>query len=171
MTECINAYPIEQERGLEDRKTLDIEAILAEGKAVRIKPIGTSMSPLFASGRDLAVIAPICSNVTKSVRLKRNDIILYRHPGDNIFVLHRIYKVKKSEIYTLGDNQTVPDGPIPRELIKGIMIQMTRKGKTFNMSNPIYRMASAIWLLVRPVRPKIIRIYSKIKHKLKHKNY
>lgn len=168
MTECVNAYTTEQTSGSAGSETPNIEAILAEGKAVRFRPTGGSMSPLFASGRDLAVVAPICTNVTKNARLKRNDIILYRRPEDGILVLHRIYKVKKTGIFTLGDNQTVPEGPIPQELIKGIMIQMTRKGKTFKMSNPIYRMASALWLMARPARPFFMNIFNKIRLKKQH---
>lgn len=145
----------------------DIEQILNEGNAVRFIPTGGSMSPLFASGRDFAVVAPLHGR-----RLRRNDIILYRRPSDQILVLHRIYKIRKEGIYTLGDNQTVFEGPLNIKTdVKGIMVQMTRKGKTFSMGNPLYRTASFIWLLMRPVRPFFMGIFNKIRLKKTNKTY
>ncbi|MFQ7768310.1 MAG: S24/S26 family peptidase [Fusicatenibacter saccharivorans] len=53
--------------------TYDIEQLLKDGSAIRLKPQGYSMYPLFHPGRDEAVIEAYPIHL-----LRRGDIILYR---------------------------------------------------------------------------------------------
>ena len=53
--------------------TYDIEQLLKDGSAIRLKPQGYSMYPLFHPGRDEAVIEAYPTHL-----LRRGDVILYR---------------------------------------------------------------------------------------------
>ena len=136
---------------------VEIEKILSEGNTVEIQPQGYSMYPLFVPGRDIAVIKPVGEDV-----LKRGDVVLYRRK-ESILVLHRIWKKKEDQFYMVGDNQKETEGPIYRSQIKGKLIGIKRKGKYFDVRNPIYRFLFAIWLLLRPLRPLIAQAVHRVK--------
>lgn len=124
----------------------DIEELLAQGRTVQFMPQGYSMYPLFVPGRDEAVVAPADPG-----RLKRGDVVLYRRDG-GILVLHRIWKRKGDEFYLVGDNQKEVEGPLRPDQMKGVLVQIIRKGKKFSAGNAVYRFAAALWLRFRPMR-------------------
>ncbi len=127
--------------------TYDIEQLLKNGSAVKLKPQGYSMYPLFLPGRDEAVIEHCVPS-----ELHRGDVILYRRV-QGILVLHRICRITRDGFYLVGDNQTEVEGPLSPEQIHGKLTGVVRNGKSFSVSHPIYRMLSSIWLFLRPVRP------------------
>ena len=128
---------------------IDLEKLLSDGHPIRIKPQGYSMYPLFISGRDEAVIAP-CNPST----LRRGDVALYRR-DNSILVLHRIWKITDNGFFMVGDNQTVIEGPLRPDQIRGKLIACNRNGMEFSTSNFLYRFLSGIWLCLRPFRPII----------------
>ena len=125
----------------------DIEALLSQGNSVQFKPQGYSMYPLFVPGRDEAVVAPV-----DPMQLKRGDVVLYRRDG-SILVLHRIWKRKGDEFYLVGDNQSEIEGPLRPDQMKGILLEIIRKGRCFSAKNLIYRFLAGLWLRLRPFRP------------------
>ena len=84
--------------------TYDIEQLLKNGSAVKLKPQGYSMYPLFLPGRDEAVIEHCVPS-----ELHRGDVILYRRV-QGILVLHRICRITRDGFYLVGDNPTEVDG-------------------------------------------------------------
>lgn len=134
-----------QSRSTEPKQ--DIEELLAHGNAVQFMPQGYSMYPLFVPGRDEAVVAPVDPG-----RLKRGDVTLYRRDG-GILVLHRIWRKKGNEFYLVGDNQKEIEGPLREDQMKGILVQIVRKGRRFSTANVLYRFLAGIWLWLRPIRP------------------
>ena len=126
---------------------VDIEKLLRHGHLTRLKPQVCSMYPLFIPGRDEAVIAP-CNTDS----LHRGDVVLYRR-DQSILVLHRIWKIKKDGFYMVGDNQTVIEGPLRPDQIRGRLIACCRNGREFSTRNPFYRMLAGFWLAFRPFRP------------------
>lgn len=144
--------------GLElDLKKTDIEALLSEGNAVQLKPIGYSMYPMFIPGRDEAIIErPELS------KLKRGDVVLYRRDSGKL-VLHRIYRIKNGGFYLVGDNQKEVEGPLRGDRIKGVLTGFVRKGKKISANNPIYVLLSEIWLCLRPLRPAISKTVAALK--------
>ncbi len=151
----------EKDKKKDEEKRIDIEALLLEGKSIRIHPQGYSMYPLFVPGRDEAVIAP-----AETGKLKRGDVVLYRREG-SILVLHRIWKRKVDGFYMVGDNQSEVEGPLKAEQIKGILHQVVRRGKSFSVNNLLYRMLAAVWLRLRPFRPFLAGAAAKVKRALK----
>lgn len=147
-----------------EKKGIDIEALLAEGKSIRIHPQGYSMYPLFVPGRDEAVIAPVDAE-----KLRRGDVALYRREG-SVLVLHRIWKKTPEGFYMVGDNQSQVEGPLKREQIKGILCQVIRRGKCFSARHPIYRLLAAVWLRLRPFRPFLSKLAAGVKKLLRRKS-
>lgn len=145
---------------MQDRQ--DIEKLLKEGNSICIKPQGYSMCPLFFPGRDEAIIEPL-----ESRSLHRGDVVLYRRDPNvengGILVLHRIWKVKKDGIYLVGDNQSMIEGPLRTEQMKGIMAGMNRKGKYIPVTNPGYRIFVHVWLWLRPIRPLALKYMIAVK--------
>lgn len=125
----------------------DIEKLLLEGNTIQLHPQGYSMYPMFLPGRDEAIISPI----RDSSELKRGDVVLYRRDG-GILVLHRICKADESGFYLVGDNQTEVEGPLRPDQMKGVLSAFIRNGREISTDNRIYRLASGIWLVLRPIR-------------------
>ncbi|MBQ7955990.1 MAG: S24/S26 family peptidase [Lachnospiraceae bacterium] len=130
----------------------DLEKILAEGNAVRVKPQGFSMYPIVVPGRDEVIIEPI-----ENKKLKRGDVALYRREG-SILVLHRIWKRRGDDFYFVGDNQTEVEGPLPLTQIKGVMVFLIRKGKEIPVTHPGYVLLTRGWLFLRPFRQPIKKV-------------
>lgn len=139
----------------------DIENLLAQGNTVQFKPQGYSMYPLFVPGRDEAVVAPVDPQ-----RLRRGDVVLYRR-DESILVLHRIWKRKEDGFYLVGDNQKEIEGPLRPDQIKGILVQVIRKGRQFSAGNVFYRLPAALWLWLRPMRPVLSQAAARCKRILK----
>lgn len=135
--------------------------ILNEGHNLKIPLAGLSMFPLIKGGRDEAVISSISEK-----KLKRGDIVLYVRENKT-HVLHRVHHIKNDEFYMLGDGQTCIEGPIKREKVLAVAVAIIRKGKTISCSRLDFRIISALWLLLRPVRLVFlhvaIRLYSLLK--------
>ena len=136
---------------------IDVEQLLKEGQAVCIKPEGYSMYPLIVPGRDSVVIAPC-----KESEVRKGDVILYRRDG-GILVLHRIQKIKKEGLYLVGDNQTALEGPLRRDQVRGIMVELHRNGKTISVYSFFYRCYTVLWMMARPFRHKLAVMVHKIK--------
>ena len=128
-----------------------IVPIMQEGYRLQICPEGRSMIPFLKGGRDEAVLS-----LPGSREFQVNDIVLYKIEN-NIHVLHRIYRIDKSGIYTLGDAQTNIEGPFQRDDIIAVADYIIRKGKKIDRNNRKYLLLVTIWRLLRPLRPIIIR--------------
>jgi len=132
-----------------------IEPLLKEGYQFKVYPYGCSMVPFLCGGRDEAVLSIPDNNY----KYKKNDIVLYK-VNTGMHVLHRICCVNKTGIYILGDGETDTEGPYQQEDILAIVDYIIRKGKVIMSDNKIYICLVSIWRLLRPFRPKIIRMYS-----------
>lgn len=129
----------------------EIEPLLKAGARIQIHPQGYSMYPFIDPRRDEVVLAGIEDGSV----LRRGDVVLCRREN-GMLVLHRIYKIRQDGLYLLGDHQTVVEGPVRREQIKGRMTGIVRDGHYMDVGNPGYRMLSAVWLWLRPARRVIM---------------
>ncbi len=143
----------------------DIEKLLIEGNTIQLHPQGYSMYPMFLPERDEAIISP----VRDASALKRGDVVLYRRDG-GILVLHRICKADKSGFYLVGDNQTEVEGPLRPDQIKGVLSAFIRNGREISADNRVYRLASGIWLFLRPVRRCITVPVAALKRRFKRQS-
>jgi len=132
--------------------------IMREGYQLKICPAGRSMRPFLRGGRDEAVLS-----VPGSGRqLKKNDIVLYSIET-GIYVLHRICRINRDGIYTMGDGNRNIEGPLQREEILAVTEYIIRKGKKISNDDPKYKFLVNLWRILRPFRPAIFRGYSVLK--------
>lgn len=135
----------------DSHEPLNLEQLLADGMIVRIHPIGYSMYPMFVPGRDEALLEQ-----TSAELCRKNDVVLYRR-RNGMLVLHRICRITPEGIYTVGDNQSVTEGPLAADQIIGVLTAFIRNGKEYSIRQPFYRFLSALWLFLLPVRPLCFR--------------
>ena len=112
------------------------------------------MVPFLVGGRDEAVL----SAPDVKYKFGKNDIVLYKLEN-GIHVLHRVCRVSKKGIYTLGDGNTAIEGPFQRGEIAAVADYIIRKGKKIGRRNLPYLVLVTVWRAVRPLRPYAIRLY------------
>lgn len=134
-----------------------IEESFRQGMTVTLGVTGNSMLPLFRHQRDSVILSP-CDPKT----LRRGDVPLYRRP-DGRFILHRILKVERDTYTLAGDAQHELERGLPKECVLAVMTGFIRKGRTVSCRHPLYRLYSALWMLVRPVRPFLFRVGSRLR--------
>lgn len=134
--------------------------ILDDGQNLKIPIKGLSMYPLLVGGRDEVLITTVLGK-----KLKRGDIVLYVRE-DGTHVLHRIHHLKNKKYYMLGDAQTWIEGPIKEEDVLAVATSVIRKGKMISCSQYGYRIIAGLWLLMRPLRPQLLRIVRVLKRKM-----
>lgn len=131
-----------------------IKPLLDDGLTLKISPSGLSMYPFLVGGRDEVLLR---SAETK--KLRRGDITLYSRE-DGLHVLHRIHHIKNNEYYMLGDAQTGIEGPIARKNVHAVAEAVIWKNNQIGCDDILLSFLVNIWLLLRPVRPIIIRTRS-----------
>ena len=139
--------------------------VMREGYMLKICPNGTSMAPFLAGGRDEAVLALLTDDFT----LKKNDVVLYRIKN-GIHVLHRICRINKNGIYTLGDFQSKREGPFHRNEIIAVADHIIRKGKKINRGDRFYLVLITVWRWLGPFKRHVAGGYFMLKRLLKSKN-
>jgi len=147
------------------------EEILARDESVQFSTTGYSMYPLLnPDKKDQVIVEPLGER-----KLKRGDVVLYRRDGEKghtdeegfaegILVLHRIHHRKGDAYYLVGDNQNQVEGPLRRDQLRGIMTYRVRRGKRLSVKNPLYLASTGLWLLVCPIRPKLMRMAEILKN-------
>lgn len=134
-----------------------ITDLLAQQKSVTIHPQGFSMYPLIYPGRDRVTISPIGSR-----KIKRGDVLLYRRQSGRL-ILHRVYKIKDSKLFLVGDNQSEIEGPLDTSRVYGIMTEFYHGNAHFSVRNPLYFLSWQIWLFLLPFRKPLSEFIHKIK--------
>lgn len=132
-----------------------IKEQLESGGTVQLPITGTSMLPLLVWGRDSV-------ELIKAERYNKGDIIFYRR-DDGHFVLHRIVEKNGKDYILCGDNQWVKEMGIEDRHIIAVVKSVTRKGKRFEVDNPVYKLYSKFWVAILPCRRLILVPCRKIK--------
>ena len=142
-----------KERVVDTREYVSIlRGIAEEGKVVSLRIAGSSMSPFLCHERDW-----IC--FTRPDRaLRRGDMVFYQRDTGQ-YVMHRIYHIRGEEYYMLGDAQTCVEGPLRREQIFALIVQVKRKGKILRPGNFWWEFFGRVWIRMRPLRPLASRLY------------
>ncbi len=136
-----------------------IKEKIDNGGTVKLPITGTSMLPLLVWGRDTV-------DIIKCENPKKGDIIFYLRDNGQ-FVLHRIVGLDENGYILCGDNQWHKEYNIKDKNIIAVVTSITRKGKTFEVTNLPYRIYSNLWMAVLPMRKCILTISRKPKYYLK----
>ncbi len=133
-----------------------VEELIRGGGQVKITVTGNSMYPMLRDRADSVVLT------APPQKLKRFELPLYRRENGK-YVLHRILKIKNGMYTMCGDNQTTLENDVAREQIVAVAKEFCRNGKTISCTNPLYRLAAALWGVLRPFRPQLLHFYLKLR--------
>ncbi|MEQ8174750.1 MAG: S26 family signal peptidase [Syntrophomonadaceae bacterium] len=131
--------------------------ILEQGHTLKMPFSGLSMHPLLVGGRDEVLLESVSGR-----KLKRGDIVLFVQE-DGTHVLHRIHHIKNNTYFMLGDAQVWIEGPVPADKVLGIATVLIRKNKMISSRRIDYLIISHLWLLLRPVRPMILKAIKRLR--------
>ncbi len=138
---------------------------LQNGGRANLTVTGNSMLPLLRHRRDCVTLIPPGKEIA-------GDILLYRRENGQ-YILHRFLAVRAEQYICCGDNQ-YQEETINREQVLAVVDGFTRKGKTYTLQHPIYRLYCFVWVKLFTLRPLYIfmrrlagRIYRKIRRKQK----
>ena len=127
------------------------------GKTVGMKVAGNSMVPFLVHERD-------CIFFAKPVTpLKKGDMVFYQRK-DGQFIMHRICKISSEGVYTVGDAQTIIEGPLDCNQIFARVVSVERKSKKIDSTNLCWKFFQYLWIRMIPLRPFVMNIYRFIHH-------
>jgi signal peptidase I len=114
-----------------------LEDIARSSGEVRIRVTGASMLPAVWPGDVLTVKSCPASD------LQPGHIVLYRRDGR--LTAHRILSISPGSVLTRGDSQVNPDPPIAESEIVGMVLSISRNGRTVPTAQTLWqRIASSI---------------------------
>ncbi len=117
---------------------------------------GISMTPLIRNNMDEVIVLPRTSPV------KKGDIVLVRAQLRQAhYMLHRVYKIQGDMVQTLGDGNIKVDPWIPISDVIGIAVGMKRNGKWVNFQSLPLHLWGRLWMLLFPIRDRLITWYLK----------
>ena len=135
-----------------------IEEVLESGGECRLKVTGYSMTPILIHKRDSVIL-----KTAKGKVLKRGDIVfIKRRTGE--YILHRIYKILENGFIMNGDAQTWTEF-VEFDQVIGVVNQINRNSRDININNLFYKFIINIWMLLRPLRKIIFKVYGIIRIK------
>ena len=131
----------------------ELTALAGQGRQVSLTITGNSMAPFLVHGRDR-----ICFQKPDGP-LKKGDMALFRRKNGD-YIMHRVCRTEPDgRCYFLGDGQQEVEGPIAPAQICGVVIRVCRKGRWLGPSSFWWRFFRGPWLWLRPLRPRLCRIY------------
>jgi hypothetical protein len=134
-----------------------IEDLLKEGKTVRLKIKGGSMSPLLKDG---LTQVDLSSPLNKEI--KPGALVLFKY-GEG-FILHRIIRRKNNNLVIRGDNLFQSQEKAEIKDVIGIVRNIVNPSGSVIYSNSIrWKLISQSWLLLRPFLKGILVLKSRIR--------
>lgn len=142
-------------------KGFTYEEYLNTNGSLTYSNVGVSMLPLLRQGKDLFTVTR-----KSAERCKAGDVVLYRRPPKS-YVLHRIIEVRPEDYVILGDNCINKEYGIRDEDILGVMTGYVRNGREHRVTEPGYRLYSAVMLYSVPVRVFLKKCAVRLKRRLR----
>ena len=134
---------------------------LQEGGRARLTVTGSSMLPMLHSRNDSVDLRPVVGYQ------KKGAVILYRRENGQ-YVLHRIVRARNGSYICCGDNQYMRE-PVEQAQLLAVVDGFTRKGRHGKVTDWYYRIYTAIWVGLFPLRGIYIfvrRLFAKLRRKL-----
>lgn len=116
---------------------------------------GTSMTPFLLHG-----LSRVYIEKRERYFPKRGDILFYKR-ADGKLVLHRVYRVKNGVITTNGDAQNWTETISESDILAQVVL-IQRKKKIISADAPFYRVLTAVWKLLKPIRPFCLKLLSAV---------
>lgn len=136
---------------------------LQEGGQAKLTVTGSSMLPMLHNRIDTVDLIPIAGHQ------QRGAVVLYRRENGQ-YVLHRIVRARKGSYICCGDNQCMRE-PVEQDQLLAVVAGFTRKGRHYKVTDLGYRIYTALWVGLFPLRGIYIfarRTFAKLR-KIIHK--
>lgn len=137
-----------------------LREISEEGKTVSMLIAGSSMSPFLCHNRDYIYFT------RPERKLQRGDMVFYQRDSGQ-YVMHRIYRKREDSYYMIGDAQTEIEGPLRRDQIFALVIQVKRKGKIIRPGNFWWEFFEHVWIRIIPLRRSVLKLYAAVTGRLR----
>ena len=124
----------------------EIAKLISEGCSVTITAKGYSMNPFIVHMEDQITLSP-----WKDEDIRKGAVALVKDIRGN-YLIHRIIKRKGNRILLMGDGNIGIRETALTENIIGIMTSVTKKGRSYPVTGPVWRLYSFLWTLLKPVR-------------------
>jgi hypothetical protein len=134
-----------------------VSELLAQGQDIRLPVSGHSMYPFLRDGVDSVEFT-----TGNFQDVARGDIVLIRRTT-GYYVMHRILCKKKDCFFMVGDAQQWIEGPLFPEQIIAVVSAIWRKEKRIPCSDRWLRFLTGLWLILRPWRYFILKVFRKIR--------
>ncbi len=144
-------------RLMDTRQYLDtLCQMLQQGvKTVSVPVAGSSMVPFLSDGDTAYLEQP-------TTPVRRGDIVLYTRSTGR-YVLHRVYRVcRDGSFLMVGDAQTQLEQIPSRNQIHARVTAVLHRGKYLTPGSIRWWAYRHIWLLLRPLRPKLMQFHKKL---------
>ena len=134
----------------------EIRQLVSEGKTVTLTVKGNSMNPFMVHLRDQMTLGP-----WKEEDLKKGTVALVRDVYGN-YLIHRIINKDNHTVTLLGDGNVLQTETATKDNVIGIMYAIQRKGRIYTPKSLSWRIYSAIWMFLTPVRRYPLGLWRKI---------
>lgn len=134
-----------------------VSELLEQGQNVRLPVTGDSMYPFLRDGIDSVEFTN-----GKFEDVDRGDIVLIRRT-DGYYVMHRILNKQNGCFYMVGDSQQWIEGPLYPDQIIAVVKAIWRRERRIACSNLTLKLLVKLWLILRPCRHFIIKVYRKLR--------
>jgi signal peptidase I len=131
--------------------------LFSMGKQIKFVVAGNSMYPFIRHNRDMVTLAGASFD-----EIKVSDIVLTYDATIKKYILHRVIKKTRDTYYMVGDAHTGREGPYTAENLIGVVTEIHRigsNGSEKNISGSFYKLLARLWMLAKPCRPVIFRLY------------
>lgn len=125
--------------------------LVNEGHTVSIRARGYSMRPFIEHDRDDVVLG-------KTDTYKVGDVAL-AEVSTGHFILHRIDAMKDDKVRLRGDGNYPGVEYCRISDLRAVMVQVIRKGRTWNADGKVWRCYSRLWVKCLPVRRYLLALY------------
>ena len=134
----------------------EVRQLISEGHTVSFTVKGNSMNPFMVHLRDQITLGP-----WKDEDIRKGTVALVRDIRGN-YLIHRIIRRDEKTVTLLGDGNIGMTETATFDNIIGIMYSITRKGRTYTPKSLTWRIYSAFWTLLAPVRRWPLALWRKI---------
>ena len=133
------------------------QEVFDKGQRVKIIVTGNSMYPFLRHAIDSVELEHASLE-----DVRKGDIVLIKR-DDGVYILHRIVSKKEDCFYMIGDSQDILDGPYFANHLIAVVTAIYRKDHRIESSDKRLKFLSRVWMILKPFRFTIIKIYNKFR--------
>lgn len=134
----------------------EIRKLVSEGHTATITIRGNSMNPFIVDGRDMITLGGF-----EDSEVRRGCVVLFKDStGEHM--IHRVIRRDGNHLTIKGDGNSRKVEKADLEDVIAVMRSIERKGKTYTPQTLSWRVYSALWMLLSPVRRILLGVWRRL---------